>query len=149
MIRTRRGLVDGDGGLKTAMKITADTITDEQIRELGKYARHVADITLASKCAGALHRTRSNRTSNDLLREHCAIAYNRATETREWGARDLPFGAFEVAEQIAQFVTETAAEWGHIEQVHDALIDIALRIRTADWTPEARARCVEIVKARP
>src|ERR1051326_5482585 len=128
--------------------ITADTITDEQIRELAKYARHVAAITLASKCAGALHRTRANRTSNHLLREHCALAYNRAIETREWDARDLPFGAFKVAEQIAQFILEQAAGWEHIEQVHDALVDVARRIRTADWTPDARARCAEILNAR-
>lgn len=55
---------------------------------------------------------------------------------------------FEVAEQIAQFVLEQAHEWEHVGQVHDALVEIARRIRVADWTPAARAECARILNAR-
>ena len=120
--------------------LTADTITDEQIRELARYAERIGDTRLATDCAGALLRTILESTRG-LLRERCAAAYLRAVDTPEWAALDLPAKAFEVAEQIAQFVLEQAAEWDlarNGEQVHDALVDLARRIRVADWTPSAR-----------
>jgi len=120
--------------------ITADTITDEQIRELLAYADREALLQLLSNCRVALSRDirHTHRASVGLAREHCAQAYTRAFGSPEWEARHLPRGAFETAEMIAQFVIEQAAEWEHIEQVHGALVELARRIRTADWTPDAR-----------
>jgi hypothetical protein len=130
--------------------LTADTITDEQIRELLKYADREAQLTLLSNCRVALSRDirHSHRASVHLAREHCAQAYARVVGMPEWDARDLPRDAFATAEMVAQFVLEEAARWEHVEQVHDALVETARKIRTAEWTPEARARCAEILNAR-
>lgn len=43
--------------------------------------------------------------------------------------------AFTVAEMIAQFVSDEAHGWEHIPIVHDAISEIACKIRTADWIP--------------
>jgi hypothetical protein len=40
---------------------------------------------------------------------------------------------FQVAEQIAQFILDEAQGWDHIPQVHTALVELARKIRTADW----------------
>lgn len=59
----------------------------------------------------------------------------------------LPSDPFQIAELIASFVLLQAAEWEHIPQVHDALCEVARKIRTADWisheqckTCDSRAR---------
>ena len=43
--------------------------------------------------------------------------------------------AFRVAELIAQFVLSEAHEYEHLEAVHDAIVEVARKIRTADWIP--------------
>lgn len=111
------------------------TITDAQIRELRAYGMHTADSRILSTCAMALAPQRGRATSVDLARSHCEEAYQRVINTPEWTARHLPFGAFRVAELVAQFVLTEAAGWEHIEQVHDALVRVAEKIRTADWVP--------------
>lgn len=42
---------------------------------------------------------------------------------------------FQIAEMIASFVLTQAAQWEHVPQVHDVLIEVARKIRTADWIP--------------
>jgi hypothetical protein len=46
---------------------------------------------------------------------------------------DLADLTFEVAEQIAQFVLSEADAWIHSEPVHEALVEVARKIRTGDW----------------
>lgn len=104
------------------------TITNDQIHELRAYANHIADSLLGSHCAMAL----VSKTATH-ARDQCEIAYGPATQTPEWAARHLPFGAFRVAEMIAQFLLDEACECEHLEAVHDKLVDMATRIRTADW----------------
>lgn len=108
-------------------------MTDDEIRELLAYGEHTADAKILSMCALALAPQRGRSTSVDLARSHCESMYQRVIGTREWTARHLPYGAFAVAEMIAQFVLDQAAGWEHIEQVHDALVEVARKIRTADW----------------
>lgn len=103
-------------------------MTDDQIRELQAYAKHTANSRLGSDCAMAL----ASQTAA-YARNRCEIAYEHATQTPEWVARHLPFGAFRVAEMIAQFLLDEAHECDHLEAVHDKLVDMATRIRTADW----------------
>jgi hypothetical protein len=106
-------------------------ITDDQIRELQAYARHIADAHLGSNCAMALA-----SEAAAFSRDRCEVAYVHATLTPEWAARHLPSGAFRVAEMIAQFLLDEAHACTHLEAVHDKLVDMATRIRTADWIKE-------------
>jgi len=114
-------------------------ITDDDIRELQAYGEHTADSRILSTCAMALAPQRGRATSVDLARSHCEEIYRRVLDTPGWSARHLPFGAFQVAELVAQFVLSEAAGWEHIEQVHDALVRVAEKIRTADWVPDDSA----------
>lgn len=103
------------------------TITNDQIHELRAYAKHTENARLGSDCALAL----ASKTAD--ARQRCEIAYAQATQQPEWAARHLPSGAFRVAEMIAQFLLDEAHECDHLEAVHDKLVDMATRIRTADW----------------
>lgn len=114
-------------------------ISDDDIRELQAYAEHTANSGLLATCAMALAPNRGRATTIDLARSHCESAYARVINLPEWQARHLPFDAFRVAEMVAQFVMDQAAEWEHIAQVHDALLDVARKIRTADWIPPCTA----------
>ena len=107
-------------------------ITDGQIRELWAYAQHIGDARLVVTCALALT-PRARSTEVERARGHCESAYERATQTLEWAARHLPYGAFRVAEMIAQFLLDEARECDHLEAVHNKLVEMATRIRTADW----------------
>ena len=46
-------------------------------------------------------------------------------------------GPFHTAELIAQFVLSEAAKYASIQQVYEALCEVARKIRTADWVPPA------------
>lgn len=116
------------------------SITDDQIRELMAYARYVGDLALEVRCAMALDPSSRQADLVDATRAHCEIAHAAAVQYPDWAVRHLPRGAFRVAEMIAQFVLDESRRWEHVRWEHipvvaDALVELARKIRTAEWIP--------------
>jgi hypothetical protein len=112
----------------TAMKVTAETITTEQLRALMRYAQDIGDTRLASQVTRALD---NDSLYNLQLREICAAAYAGAHRSSDF-------------KRAARAVRKVTAETITDEQIHASgasAEDIERALQKTDryWTRSKRA----------